>query len=174
MSLSARVVPRGPSPGAARPRDDMDEHGSGCGAKDGRGPQAAGKENDEEMEADVSPVCPGRVFGFIPTAEFDVVFESDVAFVVLEQIRESAACGAGLVLPRLFGLCRDISATEGEGIALSGGDAWESNPPGALLRPHTGFEDQAAHRNRRTSVVDYGGDRRWMSNGETTTWVCGR
>ena len=39
-------------------------------------------------------------------------------------------------------------------IETIGGDAWESNPPGALLRPHTGFEDQAAHRNRRTSGIE--------------------
>ncbi len=28
----------------------------------------------------------------------------------------------------------------------SGGSAWESNPPGKFLTPHTGFEDRAAHQ----------------------------
>ena len=37
----------------------MVEFGGLRGAKGGRGPQAAGKENGEEMEADMSPVCPG-------------------------------------------------------------------------------------------------------------------
>jgi hypothetical protein len=27
-----------------------------------------------------------------------------------------------------------------------GGSAWESNPPGKFLTPHTGFEDRAAHQ----------------------------
>ena len=27
-----------------------------------------------------------------------------------------------------------------------GGGMWESNPPGTLLTPHTGFEDQEAHQ----------------------------
>jgi hypothetical protein len=72
----------------------------------------------------VSPVCPGSFFRHLPPAKFDVVFESDVAFAAQKQIREWAACGAGLVLPRLARLCRDISATEGEEIAPSGGDAW--------------------------------------------------
>ncbi len=29
---------------------------------------------------------------------------------------------------------------------LNGGSAWESNPPGKFLTPHTGFEDRAAHQ----------------------------
>ena len=27
-----------------------------------------------------------------------------------------------------------------------GGSAWESNPPGTVLAPHTGFEVQEAHQ----------------------------
>ncbi len=33
-----------------------------------------------------------------------------------------------------------------------GGSVWESNPPETLLRPHTGFEDQASHQARTTPV----------------------
>jgi hypothetical protein len=29
---------------------------------------------------------------------------------------------------------------------MFGGSAWESNPPGKFLTPHTGFEDRAAHQ----------------------------
>ena len=29
---------------------------------------------------------------------------------------------------------------------FSGEGMWESNPPGTLLTPHTGFEDQEAHQ----------------------------
>ena len=28
----------------------------------------------------------------------------------------------------------------------NGGSAWESNPPGTVLAPHTGFEDREPHQ----------------------------
>ena len=29
---------------------------------------------------------------------------------------------------------------------MNGGSAWESNPPGTVLAPHTGFEVREAHQ----------------------------
>jgi hypothetical protein len=37
-------------------------------------------------------------------------------------------------------------------IIINGGGAWESNPPGTLFTPHTGFEVQEAHQNLSTSA----------------------
>ena len=34
----------------------------------------------------------------------------------------------------------------------NGGGAWESNPPGTLFTPPTGFEVQEAHQNLSTSI----------------------
>jgi hypothetical protein len=31
-------------------------------------------------------------------------------------------------------------------LKLIGGSAWESNPPGRVLAPHTGFEVREAHQ----------------------------
>ena len=39
-----------------------------------------------------------------------------------------------------------ILAFNGLPWTLIGGSAWESNPPGTLFTPHTGFEVQEAHQ----------------------------
>ena len=37
-------------------------------------------------------------------------------------------------------------------LRLSGGNMWESNPPGRLLAPLNGFEDRGAHQHPSTPM----------------------
>ena len=51
-----------------------------------------------------------------------------------------------------FGRAQRKCKAAGKILRLSGGNMWESNPPGRLLAPLNGFEDRGAHQHPSTPM----------------------